>query len=67
VELEYLPAYAPELNPDEGVWRHAKGRLANGGPADRFALAFTLLDELEALRRSPDLLWSCIAHSGLTL
>jgi len=67
LHLEYLPAYAPELNPDEGVWRHTKGRLANGCPADRFDLVFSLLDELEALRRSPDLLWSCIAHSGLTL
>jgi hypothetical protein len=54
--------------PGRGVWRQAKQRLANAGPAGRFALAFTLLDELnEALRRSPDRLWSCIAHSGLTL
>lgn len=67
LHLEYLPAYAPELNPDEGVWRHSKARLANSCPADRFRLAFSLLDELEALRRSPDLLWSCIAHAGLAL
>lgn len=26
--LEYLPAYAPELNPDEQVWNHAKARLS---------------------------------------
>jgi DDE superfamily endonuclease len=23
--LEHLPAYAPELNPDEGLWAHLKG------------------------------------------
>lgn len=26
--VEHLPAYSPELNPDEQVWNHAKGRLA---------------------------------------
>lgn len=67
LHLEYLPAYAPELNPDEGVWRHTKARLANGGPADRFDLALSLIAELEDLRRSPQHLWSCIAHAGLTL
>jgi transposase len=24
VHLERLPAYAPDLNPDEGVWQHLK-------------------------------------------
>ena len=27
IELEPLPAYAPELNPEEQVWNHAKARL----------------------------------------
>ena len=27
ITLEWLPAYAPELNPDEQVWNHAKSRL----------------------------------------
>ena len=67
LHLEYLPAYAPELNPDEGVWRLTKGRLANGCPADRFELALSLIAELEALRRSPERLRSCITHSGLRL
>jgi transposase len=26
--IAYLPAYSPELNPDEQVWNHAKRRLA---------------------------------------
>lgn len=65
LHLQYLPAYAPELNPDEGVWGHTKGRLANGSPADRYELALNLMAELEALRRTPDLLRSFIAHAGL--
>ena len=24
LQLEQLPGYAPELNPDEGVWKHLK-------------------------------------------
>ena len=32
--LERFPAYAPELNPDEGVWK----LVANGRPRDRFDL-----------------------------
>ena len=28
VVIEHLPRYAPELNPDEQVWNHAKRRLA---------------------------------------
>jgi transposase len=28
VVVEHLPAYCPDLNPDEQVWNHAKARLA---------------------------------------
>ena len=65
LRLEFLPAYAPELNPDEGVWRQTKNRLANDCPTDRFDLALNVIGELEALRRSSSRLWSCITHSGL--
>lgn len=30
IQIEWLPAYAPDLNPTEGVWNNIKGReLAN--------------------------------------
>jgi transposase len=29
IRLAFLPAYSPELNPDEQVWNHAKARLGN--------------------------------------
>jgi len=32
LHLEPFPPYAPELNPDEGVWNHLKSTLANGRP-----------------------------------
>lgn len=34
VHLEYLPAYAPELNPTEGVWGHGKCVTAAGRLVD---------------------------------
>ena len=35
MHLEYLPGYAPELNPNEYGWAYLKGNpLANDGPAD---------------------------------
>jgi len=67
LHLEYLPAYAPEFNPDEVVWRHTKGRLANGCPVDRLDLALDVMRELETLRRPPARLWSCITHTGFRL
>ena len=49
VQIEWLPAYAPELNPDEQVWTRTKYvDLANYIPAD--------IDELgRALLRAIDL------------
>jgi transposase len=63
--FERFPAYAPELNPDEGVWRIAKRTLANGRPENAIDLAVHLIDTLENVRRSPHLLRSCIRHARL--
>jgi len=65
--LESFPAYAPELNPDEGVWRQTKAQLANGCPDDRYELALALIEALESFRRSQPRLRGCIKHSGLPL
>ena len=67
LKVEYFPAYAPELNPDEQVWNLAKARLANGSPDDRFELAFSLIDALESCRCSQTRLRGCITYTGLSL
>ena len=67
LKLEYFPAYAPELNPDEQVWNLTKARLANGSPDDRFDLALSVIAELEACRKSQPRLRGCITYSGLSL
>jgi transposase len=65
LHLEYFPSYAPELNPDEGVWTLAKRTLANGRPDTLDELLADLVLSLEDVRGRPHVLRSCITHSDL--
>jgi transposase len=68
IVAEEFPGYAPDLNPDEGVWGWTKyHRLPNYAPEDTRELRFRLWDELSALRKRPDLLASFIRHAGVPL
>ena len=62
-----FPAYAPELNPDEGVWNPLQRALANGRPDTQAGLMDMLATELGHLGASPRLLRGCIQHAGLPL
>jgi transposase len=65
---EDFPGYAPEANPDEGVWGWTKyQRLANYAPDSTHELRFRLWDELSSLRGRPDLLGSFIRHADVPL
>ncbi|MEV4225115.1 transposase [Nonomuraea sp. NPDC049725] len=63
----YLPAYAPELNPTEGVWAHLKRSLGNLAPATLDQLASLVRSRLKRMQYRPALLEAFIAHTGLTL
>jgi transposase len=65
LRIEYFPSYAPQLNPDEGVWALAKQKLANSCPNDVDELLEDILGSIEAIRNSSDKLRGCIAHSEL--
>ena len=68
IVAETLPAYAPELNPDELVWGWTKyGRLSNLAAEDTDRLRDHVIDELSHLRKRPDLLRSFIEKTELTL
>ena len=67
LEVVALPGYAPELNPDEGGWRHTKARLANGRPDTVWALVNAVVDALTHLQHAPSLLRSFIQHAALPL
>jgi transposase len=65
LHVESFPAYAPELNPDEQVWTHCKGALANGRPDNLDELMTTLTRVTQKARRRPSLLRSFITGSEL--
>ena len=65
LRIKYFPSYAPQLNPDEGVWALAKQTLANSCPNDVDELMEDILGSIEAIRRSPEKLRGCITHSEL--
>lgn len=65
LHLVPFPAYAPELNPDEGVWHHLKRRLANGRPDNKAELMDVLGEEICRLAASQALLRGCIHQSDL--
>jgi transposase len=57
IHLERLPAYAPELNPDEGLWQQLKGvELRNLCCFDLPRLRHELRDAVKRVRRKPRLI-----------
>jgi putative transposase len=62
-----LPAYAPGLNPTEGVWSHVKRSLGNLAVTGVDQLAAVVKNRLKRIQYRPDLLTSFLTHTGLTL
>lgn len=68
IVTEEFPGYAPDANPDEGVWGWTKyARLANFAAMDLSELRSRLAGELSSLSRRPDLLASFIRHAKIPL
>jgi len=65
LHLERLPGYAPELNPDEGVWNHLKRvELKNRCCHDLDELRWELGLAIRRLRRNADRLVACFRQCG---
>lgn len=68
IHVHLLPGYAPELNPVELIWGHAKmNALANFAPADPDALCQRTEQALLAIAADQPLLRRFIAHCPLSL
>jgi transposase len=65
VWLEQLPGYAPELNPDEGIWSYLKGvELRNLVCLNLEHLHSELAQAVERLKQKPDVIRSCFREAG---
>jgi transposase len=63
--VEQLPGYAPDLNPDEGVWDHLKYvELRNVTCHNQAELRHELRLAIARLRHKPELIRQFIAHYG---
>jgi transposase len=66
LHLECLPAYAPELNPDEGVWQPLKGvELGNVCGVDLPHLHRALREAVTRVRRKPRIIQGGFQGAGL--
>jgi transposase len=64
--IEAFPGYAPDLNPDEGVWNHLKnGELANVSCLDLPQLRKELRAATVRLQRQPELVKGFFQEAGL--
>ena len=65
LQLEQLPGYAPELNPDEGVWRYLKRvELRNVICADLEELTVQFWAAVGRLLEKPQVLRVCVREVG---
>ncbi len=66
IHLEQLPPYAPDLNPDEGIWRHLKYvELRNVCCHSLAELRYELRKATARLRHKTDLIQACFRQAQL--
>jgi transposase len=65
LHLEQLPGYAPDLNPDEGIWNYLKRvELGNVCRRDLGELALALRRAKERLRHKRAVIQACVRQAG---
>jgi transposase len=68
LHLERLPGYAPELNPEEGIWNLLKRKeLGNVGCRDLVELTNEVVRAKERLRHRREVILACFAHAACPL
>lgn len=68
LHLERLPGYAPDLNPDEGIWNYLKRvELGNVCCADLPDLRHRLLRAALRVRHNPDVIRACSRQCGYSV
>lgn len=65
--VAYLPAYAPDLNPEELCNACVKRAMENAVPADVAGLHQRVRREFRRLQHRPQLIVGCFRHAGLSV
>jgi len=64
LHLEWFPAYAPELNPEEYVWTQTKQKVGNTCPENRDDLLELVVNALCEVKESPSRLAACLSQAA---
>lgn len=67
IQVEFLSAYAPEVNPEEFCHGNVKRSIKNSVFLSKQEIRKKLDKRFAALRRRPDVLLGCFHHAGLSL
>ncbi|MFJ9467741.1 transposase [Streptomyces caniferus] len=62
-----LPTYAPDLNPQGGIWSLVKRDIGNLAAADLGHLTRDVKHRLKQIQYRPDLVDGCLAATGLIM
>lgn len=62
-----LPTYAPDLNPQEGIWVLVKRDIGNLAAADLGQITRVVKRRLKQIQYRPDLVDGCLAGTGLIM
>lgn len=65
--VEWLPPYAPEINPEEYCHGNVKQGMRNATPENRAEMRAMVNRGFARLRRRPDLILGFFHHAGLAL
>ncbi|MFE9938249.1 transposase [Streptomyces hirsutus] len=62
-----LPTYAPDLNPQEGIWSLVKREIGNLAAAGLSQVTRAVKRRLKQIQYRPDVVDGCLAGTGLTM
>ncbi|WP_322724149.1 transposase [Streptomyces spongiae] len=63
----HLPPYAPEINPQEGIWSLRKRAVTDFAAADLAHLTRVIKRKLKKIQYRPHLITDCLPNTGLDL
>jgi hypothetical protein len=66
-EVEWLPPYAPDVNPEEGCHGNVKQPLRNAAPTSTREMRAQVDRGFARIRHRPDLILGFFRHAGLTV